>query len=448
MHPTLQLDQRSTALTMPGGRSEGVDRAWHRPLALSAMSLALWLTSAFAVASPLSYLQAALDHSPEQRRAEIGIEVAEKAIEVAKARRNPQARGSASFRLDKPEAQEQDRAPERLNAQVVIDKQLFNLESEAGLALAQTQLEIARVGAEDSRQQVLLATYRAYLATALAAENLLLLDRRRDTLEEQLNVAESGFEVGKSTRLQVLNVLAEIAALDADKVSAENALVSAGDRLESVSGMSPDDILRLVRAPEAQGDIETWKLRVAGSPTARAASLAVQAQEEATRQIIASALPSLLAAGTASRDAFGKGFDTTFSLQLSVPIYSSGGATAAKRSSELLEESMQAAYESLIDQVELAASQAFRDLHQNKARTRALLTSVDVGRERLELAQASIELEAGILADALNAATDLAAAELQLAQARHGQMEAYLSLLSATGGLDLQAAATLEALFK
>lgn len=409
-----------------------------------AVALACCLATAAATASPVAYLRSALDNNPEQRRAQLGIKAAEESLTVARAARLPQVRSAASYRLDTPRAQGQGNAPDRLNAQVVINQQVFNLESESGLALAGIQLEIAKNAAEAARQQVLLATYRAYLATALAAENLLLLDKRRETLEEQFNIASSNFEVGRSTRLQVLNVQAQIAALDAEQVSAENALVSAGDNLESLSGKDPDDIRRLLRAPATpSGGLSSWMALVPRAPAVWGAALEVDAQQERTRQLVGSVLPSLIVEGTMDKD-----LETAFSLQLSAPLFSSGGATAAKRGSEQQEQVLIASHESIVEQTTLQVSQAYRDLVQNKARTEALRESVAVGQERLDLAQTSIELEAGILADALDAATDLAQAELQLAQARHGQMEAYLTLLATTGEMDLDKAEELEALFK
>ena len=406
--------------------------------------LSLCLVSKLAVASPLAYLVSAIESSPEQRSAEEGIKIAEEAIVVAKARGLPFVQGSASYLVSKPQSGGgSSGGSERLNAQVVLNQQIFNLSTSAGIAVAEFQLEVAKERARQTRQQILLSTYRAYLATALAAENLLLIDKRRETLLEQLNVAESLFLVGKANRLQVLNVQAQIASLNAEQVSAENSLVIAGDTLESVSGKPPDDISQLTLAPEPPGrDVHYWKSEVVHAPAARAAAYEVDAQQQSTRQLLSLVLPSLTAQGTVDKE-----LATQFSLQLSVPIFSSGGATAEKNRSERQEEVLKAAYDSIIKQGELAASSAYRDFIQNQARHEALATSVEVGRERLEVALASIELSAGILADALDAESDLAAAELQIAEARHGQLEAYLTLLAETGRLGLEMASELEGLF-
>ncbi len=402
------------------------------------------LIQAASLASPYPHLVAALEHSPDHRRAMLGIEVAEESVTVAKARGLPQVRGGASYRLDSPEAMGQGGPPDRLGAQIVIDQQVFNLETSAGISLAEIQLEIARTRVEDSRQQILLATYRAYLQTALAAENLDLIAQRRERLEEQLNIASTLTEVGRTNRLQMLNVQAQLASLEAERVSAENAVVTAGEGLRNLSGLDPVDIRRLARTlPPDIGGPDSWRERIREAPALRAAALEVDSQQQATQQLVASVLPSLLAEGTADKE-----FETSFNLRLSVPLYSSGGATAARDRSERQEDMLKAAYEAARDRAALEVSAAHRDFLLQEARIEALQNSVAVGEERLEFARTSIDASAGVLADALDAATDLASAELQLAQARHAQLQAYLSLLSATGGLDLAEAQKLESLFE
>lgn len=408
------------------------------------LAAAACLLQASALASPYSHLVAALEHSPDHRRAMLGIEVAEESLTVAKARGLPQVRGAASYRIDSPEGMGQGGPPDRLATQVVIDQQVFSLETSAGVSLAGIQLEIARTRVEESRQQILLATYRAYLQTALAAENLDLIAQRRERLEEQLNIASTLTEVGRTNRLQMLNVQAQLASLEAERVSAVNAVVTAGEALRNLSGLDPVDIRRLARTPTPGiGGLDEWRGRIRQAPALRAAALEVDSQQQETRRLVGSVLPSLLAEGTADKD-----LETSFSLRLSVPLFSSGGATAARDRSERQEDILKAAYEAARDRAALEVSESHRDFLLQEARIDALRNSVAVGEERLEFARTSIDASAGVLADALDAATDLASAELQIAQARHARLQAYLSLLSATGGLDLEEARRLESLFE
>ena len=406
------------------------------------MAVTCWTVMPIASASPLTYLRAALDHSSEYQQAQTNLEIATESINVARAALLPQVRSGFNYRLDRPPAM--GGSPDRLNGQITASQELFNLVSSANVEIADLQFAVTKLRIEETRQRILLVTYRAYLQAALAHENLTLLDRRRATLVEQLKIATNSLEVGQANRVQLLNVQAQLAALAVERISAKHALTSAFNNLENLTGRPATDILALARPPTIPlGSPDWWRTQAANSPTIAAAAVDIQVQQATTRQLIGQALPSLIFEGVADQD-----LDTTYSLNLSIPIFSSGGATAAKRRSQLQEQGLQAARQALLDARELEVTEAYRSYIEHRAREVALQASVAVERERLALAQASVELSSGILADALNAATDLAAAELMLAQARHAQMESWLTLLAATGGLTVQAAQELEELFE
>ena len=390
-------------------------------------------------AGPLEFLEAALDNNLDYQQAQLAIPSAEEDLTIASQTRRPQLRGSASYQLPQPKEPGRD----KLTAQIVATQEVWNYESAGAVKVAEAAVQLAAHNVDTARQNILLGTYKAYLGAALAKESLAVLKQRKLTLEEQLNIAQSNFELGKATRLQVLNVKAQIASLGAERISAENNLVNALDRLEQLAGIEAGAIASLRHEPMVPDiEVATWVEQVAGSPELLAAAKQVEVAELRITQLKGSIRPSLSLRGTADRR-----LDTVINLDLTVPIYSSGVATAGLNRAEIALDAAKLSRQSLLDSKALEVRLAHRNLTQLRARIDALQESVAVERERLELALASIELAAGVPADALNASTDLASAELLLIQTRHLLLEVWLEVLAVTGQLTLAKVAQLEGLF-
>lgn len=392
-----------------------------------------------AAAGPLAYLEAALANNLSYQQAQLAVPEAEQGLEVARRIRQPQLRGSASYQFQEPEGRDAD----KLSAQIVATQELIDFENSAGVELARTALDLAHLDVRAAEQDVLLGTYKAYLGAALAQESIGVLAKRGQTLAEQLKIAESNLELGRATRLQVLNVKAQIAALEAERIDAANDLTNALDALAQLAGVAAGDVAGLSRSFELPlGSMAQWLRQAEDAPELLAATKRVELAELAVEQLKGSVLPSLALRGTAD-----KRLNPKVNLDLTVPLYSSGAATASLARAELAIDAAKLARRSQLQARQLQIRQSHRSLAQLAARIEALAVSVAVERERLALALASIELASGVQADATNASADLASAELRLIQARHLQLEAWLGLLAATGQLTLEAAAKLEVLF-
>ena len=408
------------------------------------MAIALTLPTC-SLAKPYDYLLATLANNDEYQAALTSIEIMDKSVNVASSALLPQVRGSLSYRLNnitdnrERNGQNQDRD----NAQLSVTQQIFDPGSKAEVTVAEFQLELVRQQAKLVRQQALLATYQAYLEASLAQERLELLKRQRNNLFEQRNVATSRFEVGQATLLPVLNVKAELANLLADQLTASNDLTIALDNLHHLTGGSDTQILPLRDLPPLPDmPLEGWLAQAENAPMVRINASRIDIQLAVEDQLLATILPTVSAIGNTDL----KGTER-IGLEMSVPIFSSGGATAGIERARLQTRGLTQTQESLQGEAQLAVNSAWRNLNVQVLRRDALTASVDAERERLNLALASVELEAGVLADALDAAATLAAAELQLAQARHSQLTAWLNLLAATGNLSLNQLQQLEGLF-
>lgn len=407
--------------------------------------LLLWSSLLLPVAvpaSPLEHLQAALVTSDAYQQALVGITASEKGIHVRQSTLRPQLRGSASYSLTRPESQGMGPSPNRLNYGIVGTQKLFDLPSKHSLTAAQLGLELATIRAENVRQQTLLATYRAYLGAALAKENLVLLDQRLELLDEQLRFVTQANKVGTASRLDLINVEAQIAALAAERIAATGQIRNANRQLNTLSGKVVDEVKTLVAPPPMQDELADWLTQADEAPPVKAALTEVSLQEAEIERVRTSILPTVELSARSDLQ-----HTHTVGVDLAIPIFSSGGATAERERQELVRDSLIAAHRQSRTDAKLAITTAFNDMHYQSARNQALAHSVAIAQERLHLTQTSLQLDASVLTDVLSAEADLATARLQLLQARHAQMENWLSLLAATGNLNLAQAAHLELLF-
>lgn len=394
-------------------------------------------------ASPLAHLLSTLKTSDQYRQAQAEVEAAEHGVDVSEAERKLTVHANVAFRLDKPDTPTSGKTPSRLNQQLTASAPLINLAADEAINIAKLSLELARLNSATVRQQIMLNTYRTYLAATLAQDRLNLLDRRRTNLEEQFRFATTAFEVGKGSRLDILNVESQLAALKAERIAAKSRILTARRTLSSVSGRLAGNIAHLTKAPSLPaGDAASWTAQASQNLAVQAATTRIQVQQATTQQLRGRILPALdFVVGSDLQD------EHSFSLQLNVPLYSSGGATAGLARAGSQEEAQVAARDQFLADARLAAANAFEDLLLQRERSAALAANVALAAERLDLAKASIELRAGTLTDALRAEADLAVAELQQLEARHAQLEALLQLLVATGKLNLEQARRLEHLF-
>lgn len=409
-------------------------------LRASAPAGALLLAAAGAAAGPLEYLEAALANSLDLRQAEAQAAAAAESIEVARAGRRPQLRAGGGWRLDGNGPPDAD----RFTARVIGTQELLNLAAPLEIDLAERRRARAELNVERLGQGILSSTYQAYLRASLAQGSLEVLERREASLQEQLQAAESLFSVGKVNVLQVLNVEAQLAALGAERVAAANALENAVAELEHLAYRDADAIDPLGGGPLDLDPLtfDDWLVGAYGAPDIKIAELDIAlARADIERQENA-LLPSLEFEATLDQRG-----DATYGVNFAAPLFSSGGASAALRGLERGVEGLEAAADSLRRQKDLELRVALREFRQQGAVAESLRARLAAESRRLEQARASYELDIGLLADALDAEAALAEAELQLAQARHGQLQAYLRLLAASGGMTVAAAAGLEVLF-
>ena len=392
-----------------------------------------------AAAGPLEYLESALANNLELQQARAAAEAAAENIEVARAARRPQLRAGGSYRLDS------EGMGDRLNGRVTGTQELLNLASAPAIEVAELRQARAELAVRSLEHNILNATYQAYLGASLAQRNIEVFERREASLREQLLVSEQLFSDAKVNSLQILNVEAQLASLGASRIEANNNLETALANLAHLAYVEVADVDAL--AGDALGveplSLEQWLAKAEAAPDMRLAELDIAIQETEILRQENSLLPSLELEASLDQEAAAR-----LGLNFSAPLFSSGGASAALRGLERSKDGLQAAADALRRQKRLELSEALREFRQQDAVIAALRVRLAVENRRLQQARSLFDFETGLQADILDAQTALAESELQLASALHGQFQAYLRLLAASGDMTLAAAADLDALFE
>lgn len=303
-----------------------MNRTW----LISCAKAAIWVNivglglalPATGMAKAYDYLLNALANNDQYQATLTNVEIREKGINIAVAARRPQVRGNASYQLNNiPSPQGGNQPRDRDNVELRVTQQLFDPGSKAEVTVTENQLELARRQAQLMRQQILLATYQAYLQASLAQESLNLLDRRRDNLEEQLKVANSRYEVGEATLLPILNVKAALANLQADRLTATNDLAAALDNLEHLTGISSIPIRQLIHSPlQPRQLLAFWLEEAINSPGVRINATEIEIQNAVISQLNATVIPIISATGTSDF----KG-EERVAVEMSVPILAAAG---------------------------------------------------------------------------------------------------------------------------
>ncbi len=413
----------------------------------AAAACACCLALQAAAISPGDFVRAALAHSTEYETAQAQLEAAKQGKLVARSALLPQLRGSAGRRLIPRESEPRGGGPPEANKfqlAASLTQTLFSLEQSRTLEQAGLLEEAAEHQLRAIGQQIVIGAYRAYLNAALAKASLHALAERQLTVEQQLLIAESNFEFGRgdTTLVDELSVRAQLAEIDAERAEAERQLEAAMLVLAQLAGTRPGRLEELSGSiPNLEG--EDWPERaVAAGLEVRASEASLRAQivgEEVQRAAI---LPTAeLSATYSARE------DETIDLNFSIPLYSSGGATAAALRASAQTRSSSLALEAARRQARLDADDALLQIRTQDERIRLLIKTRDAQLARLAAATELSAEGVGIAFQVIDAAADVAAAEVAIVAARHDKLAAVLALRASVGELDVAAAAAYDTLF-
>ncbi|MCY4325134.1 MAG: TolC family protein [Betaproteobacteria bacterium] len=396
--------------------------------------------------TPGEFVRAALANSANYRSAQAQLDAASHGVGVARAALLPQVRGQASRQIRPNQDTSDNNRPEdnRTEFSATLTQSLLNTSQFRSFSQAKHLERSAGHEVERVGQQVLLASYEAYLAALLAEANLSALKKRKKTVSQQLLMAESNFELGSAdtTLIDELTVRAQLAVIDAEQVEAQRQLEVAMLVLADMIGRRPAQLHKLEAEAPLDEERNWQSLAENEAPAVQSRQAALEAAQAAEDATFALSLPNV----SLSASAFNHR-DETVAIRVDVPLFASGGGLAGARRAAAETRSAMLALEDARRQAKLAAADALVRAQTQQKRIQLLATTLQAQQRRLEATEVLSEIGKSAAFHVIDAASELADAEVALVAARHAKLLAVLSLKAAVGALDEETAAAFDTLF-
>ncbi len=325
---------------------------------------------------------------------------------------------------------------------------IFNKANQVTVDQARKTAQTAQADLETAEQDLILRVAQAYF-DVLAAQDTLATTRASKTfITEQLASAKRAFEVGTATITDSREAQARFDLATAQEIAADNDLRAkriALDQLVGRQGVEPRPLVVPVALPAPQpANPEEWvNLADTQHPSIKRARVGLDVALLETDKARAGELPTVDAVGSLGvGDSRGSGVQlpgtsatASVGVQLTWPLYT-GGATQNRIKETLkLEERSRNDLAAARRGVAQATRVAFFGVQSGLAQVKALEAAEASSKLLLEATQLGYRVGVRVNLDVLNAQSQLAATQRDLAIARYNVLVGSLRLRQAAGGL-------------
>lgn len=332
---------------------------------------------------------------------------------------------------------------------VQLSQPLFRWQNWVQYQQGALQTAFAGVQFGQARQDLILRVAEAYFNVLNAQDVLAAQTQLRAAATEQLELARTSFEVGTVTITDVHEAqsrhdlaLAQEIAAQSDLTVARAALIQMIGRDPTplaglrggvtLSRPEPDDILEWATAAE-QGAYGVQLQQITREITEREVELN-RAGHYPTVDVVATY--GHQSSGIVSGQLGGTRADaSTIGLQLNLPLYQGGAVSSRVREAAARRLAADADLEDARRNAALAAREAYLGVTSGMAQVRALEAAQVSSASALEANRLGYEVGVRINIDVLNAQSQVAEAQRQLARARYDTLLAQLRLKAAAGTL-------------
>jgi outer membrane protein len=348
---------------------------------------------------------------------------------------------------------------------VTLTQNVFRWQNWVALQSADAQVAQAEADYHAAEQDLILRTSESYFNVLAAQDTLEAAQAAHDAIARQLEQSEKRFEVGLIAVTDVQEAKAAFDSATAALIQAKRNLATAQEQLRELTGTTFDELSRpgadmpLVGPDPANAD--DW-VQLAMNQNARLISSRLAA--DITRKNISSQrgghFPSVdlvvrRAGFDFESDFTSSGFsgpnnsdseDTTYSLQLTVPLYS-GGATASRvRQAEYQHRAARERLEFTARLTERETRDAYLGVNSEVARVQSLRQAVESAKTALQATEAGYEVGTRTSVDVLEARRRLFEAQTNYARSRYDYLLNVLRLRLAAGTLDDNSVADINAI--
>jgi outer membrane protein len=350
------------------------------------------------------------------------------------------------------------------NWDVTLRQSVFRWQNWAALRRADAESAQAEADYRAAQQDLILRTSDAYFNVLAAQDTLDAAQAAYDAIGRQLEQSEKRFEVGLIAVTDVQEAKAAFDSATATLIQAKRNLATTGERLRELTGDAYDELTKPgadmpLQAPNPANP-EDW-VRLAMDQNARLISSRLAA--DITRHNISSErgghLPSLdfvvsrshfeseaTITGTSAGDVDSDSDDTTYSLQVTFPLFSSGATSSRVRQAQYRHTAARERLERTARETERETRDAYLGVNSEMARVQSLKQAVESARTALQATEAGYEVGTRTSVDVLDARRRLFESETNYARSRYDYLLNVLRLRLAAGTLDAQGLKEVNAL--
>ena len=332
-----------------------------------------------------------------------------------------------------------------------LTQPLFRLQNFYAYQESESLVEQQRAQFSLAEQDLILRVTKAYFDVLVSQESIEVADAQVNATEEQLALAQHGFESGTHAITDVHEAKSRFDLARAQRIAAQNDLESKQAELEKVVGQPSHTLASLqpaVVVPKPQPDnVNDWAEKAReNNPAVLAPYAAEQAAEEEVSKNRADYSPTLdlVASYGANYSSANVAVPTLYEtrakssmvgVQLKIPIFE--GGTTSSRVSEAIANKNRAAAELEVARRQSAtdAKQAYEAIVNGLAQIDALQSSVESSKSAVVGNQIGYKLGIHMNIDVLNAEQQLYTSQRDLLKARYDTLFQGFKLKAAAGVL-------------
>lgn len=361
-------------------------------------------------------------------------------------------------------SEEQQRRYNSYSGSVNLTQSIFNYQAIVDVKSSNAQVKMAEANFDAQKAEFIVRVVDHYLNTAYLQEQRQLLNKEYQSYQDQLTINSRLFQLGESTRIDVIETQTQLNLVNVRKLETQNALDTAIHRLESLIGTSlpaVNSVNQLKSSafkilPIRHSQFDEWQQYVINhNPQLQAWQKQIEMADYDIQRQRAGHLPRLELYASHAIDksntysTVDQRFDTNrLGLNVSMPIYSGHVITAATRQAKLKYE--QSVYEKEA-QKDLILNE-LRQYYNQYATTQKQFQSYEqvliAAQTQVDAMKRSVRLGQRSNIDVLNANRQLFKAHGDFTMAKYNHIKTWITLLNLSGELNVSHLETIATYFQ
>lgn len=390
-------------------------------------------------------LSSAYERNSSLNSARAGLRATDENVPLAKSGYRPRVTGTAGITNSSNSLSGSGLGSTSTSFGIEIKQSIFDgFQTRSNVRAAQAGVRAERANLRNTEQNTLFDAAQAYMDVLQNRQIAALRAQNLNSLREQVRSERARFDVGEGTRTDVAQAQASLAGAQALLSAAQAQVISSEAIYAQIVGHAPGKLVfpkpLSKQLPKSIASAETMAFSNHPAIEVREALVdsglfSVKAAEGAFYpQVGLSASVSQLTSD--SGGAHRSGTSASIGLQLSVPIYSGGQASATVRQKKEQLGQAKINIDVARDQVRSAVISAFTQLEASRASVNANQEAVRAGQLALNGVVEERDVGQRTTLDVLNSRSGVLNAQIALVQAQRNLIVSSYALASAVGRLD------------